>query len=141
VKLVTGDGVALLELDPEEAALLALLFADLSALLDDPDADDAVLHRLNPDGYRDDADAQAEFHSLTASGLRTDRDERIAACQADLAAEAPIDLSDADTARRWLQVINDLRLALGTRLGVTQDEHPRSIRTIPPRSRGSSTPG
>jgi hypothetical protein len=122
VKLLAGAGVALLELDPEEIELLSLLFEDLSALLDDPDADDAVLRRLNPEAYPGDADAEAEFRSLTASGLRTERDDRIAACRADLAAGTPIDLTDDDLARRWLQVLNDLRLALGTRLGVTQDD-------------------
>jgi hypothetical protein len=124
VRLLAGDGVALLELDPEEIELLALLFGDLTALLDDPDADDDVLRRLNPAGYRDDPDAEAEFRSLTASALRSDRDDRIDACRDDLQRGAPIDLSDDDVARRWLQVLNDLRLALGTRLGVTPDDRP-----------------
>jgi hypothetical protein len=124
VNLLDGDGVALLELDPEEAELLSLLFVELAALLDEEDADDAALRRLNPAGYRDDPVAEAEFRSLTADGLRAERDERLDACRDDLAAGAGIDLTDPDTARRWLQVLNDLRLALGTRLGVTQDGQP-----------------
>ncbi|MDT4918732.1 MAG: hypothetical protein QOH89_3432, partial [Pseudonocardiales bacterium] len=48
------------------------------------------------------------------------REERIAACRADLAADAVIDLADAEAGQRWIQVLNDLRLALGTRLGISE---------------------
>ena len=124
MRLLDGDDRALLELEPEEAELLSLLFDELTALLDDADAEDAAVQRLNPAAYRDDPDAEAEFRELTADGLRTERTERMDACRADLHDRAPIDLAEPETARRWLQVINDLRLALGTRLGVTQDDYP-----------------
>jgi hypothetical protein len=113
-----------LRLDPEEAQLLGLLFDELAALLDDPDADSDVLQRLNPAAYRDDPEAETEYRQLTEASLRAERDERIAACRVDLAGAGEVALADPDTARRWLQVLNDLRLALGTRLGVTQDEEP-----------------
>jgi hypothetical protein len=117
----TADG-AVLRLDPDEAQLLARLFDELTALLADADADDDVLQRLNPAAYRDDADAEAEYRELTAASLHGQRDERIDACRADLADGGEIDLGDPDAARRWLQVLNDLRLALGTRLGITQED-------------------
>lgn len=114
-----------LRLDPEETQLLALLFDELSALLsEDADPADDVRQRLHPAAYRDDPDAEAEYQALTEASLRAARDERIAACRADLAAGGEIALGDPETARRWLQVLNDLRLALGTRLGVTQDGEP-----------------
>ena len=115
-------GRAVLRLDPDESQLLAKLFDELAALLADDDADDAVHQRLNPAAYRDDPDAQAEYRGLTEASLHGQRDERLEACRADLAAGGEIDLADADAARRWLQVLNDLRLALGTRLGITQDD-------------------
>jgi hypothetical protein len=87
------------------------------------DPDDAVLARLYPSAYRDDDEADLEYRSLTESGLRAERVERIAACRADLD-RAEIDLSPPDDARRWIQVLNDLRLALGTRIGITQDDDP-----------------
>jgi hypothetical protein len=124
VRLLAGNGATLLELDAEEIALLSLLTRELTMLLDAPDADDEALRRLNPAAYPDDADAESEFRSLTASGLRDERRGRIDACRDDISKSEPIDLSDADVARRWLQVLNDLRLALGTRLGVTQGEQP-----------------
>ena len=120
--LVHLDGRPVLRLDPDETQLLLLLFDELTALLGDAGADDDVLNRLNPAAYRDDPDAEAEYRALTEASLRAERDERIAACQADLARGGAVELDDPDAARRWLQVLNDLRLALGTRLGVTQDD-------------------
>lgn len=123
--LAHTDRGPVLRLDPEEVQLLSLLFDELTALLSDDDArDDDVLQRLNPAAYRDDPDAEAEYRALTESTLRTERDERMAACRADLADGHDVELADPDVARRWLQVLNDVRLALGTRLGVTQDAEP-----------------
>jgi hypothetical protein len=114
-----------LRLEPDEAQLLLLLLDELTALLgDDAESNKDVLQRLNPAAYRDDPDAEAEFRALTEGSLRDVRDDRIAACQVELSAGGEVELADPETARRWLQVLNDLRLALGTRLGVTQDEQP-----------------
>lgn len=100
-----------------------MMFDELQTLLDtEGDADDAVLQRLYPTAYRDNEDAEIEYRSLTEDSLRTLRDERIDACRADIAADDDIDLSDDETARCWIQVLNDLRLALGTRLGITEDD-------------------
>jgi hypothetical protein len=114
-----------LRLDPDEVQLLSLLLGELTALLsDDAESNLDVLQRLNPAAYRDDPDAEAEYRALTAGSLRDVRDDRIAACRAELAEGGEVELADPEAARRWLQVLNDLRLALGTRLGVTQDEEP-----------------
>ncbi|HJQ44111.1 MAG TPA: DUF2017 family protein [Jatrophihabitantaceae bacterium] len=121
--LADTDRGPVLRLEPEEAQLLVLMFDELSALLSDDTATNSdVLHRLNPAAYPDDPDAEAEYRGLTESSLRGERDERIAACRAELATAHDVELADPDAARRWLQVLNDLRLALGTRLGVTQDD-------------------
>jgi hypothetical protein len=112
-----------LRLEPAEVELLTMLFDELDALLDETgETDDEVLQRLNPAAYPDDEAAQAEYRRLTASGLRAERDERTAACRADLSRSPNVELTDPDVGRRWIQVLNDLRLALGTRLGITEDE-------------------
>lgn len=121
MRLHSRRGRPVLDLEAEEAELLGVLFDELTALLDGGDAADEALRRLNPAAY-DDPDAEAEYRALTADSLRGERDDRIAACRADLAAGTRLDLGDPDTARRWIQALNDLRLALGTRLGVTQDD-------------------
>jgi hypothetical protein len=123
VKVSRRHGRLRLHLEGEEVELLSVLLDELQTVLDEPvDADDPVLSRLYPAAYRDDDEAAIEFRSLTESTLRTDRTDRIDVCRADLAGGPVLDLSDPDDARRWIQVINDLRLALGTRLGITEDD-------------------
>jgi uncharacterized protein DUF2017 len=125
VKVSRRHGRLRLRLEPEEVTLLSMLLDELDALLESPaEAGDDVLRRLNPAAYRDDPEAEEEFRSLTEASLRTSRSERIGACRADLAAGADLELSDPDAGKRWIQVLNDLRLALGTRLGITEDDDP-----------------
>lgn len=111
-------------LEPVETETLARLLDTLGGLLRDGDAADPVVVRLFPSAYPDDADAEADYREITESGLRDDRLERIAACGGELRSggEAEIDLGDPDVAGRWLRVLNDLRLVIGTRIGVSEDE-------------------
>jgi hypothetical protein len=111
-------------LEPVELDLLGALLDQLQGVLDGPPGDGAedIRDRLSPDAYPDDPDATSEFRDLTADTLRTERDERIRACRADLADGGDLDLTDPDAARRWIQVLNDLRLAFGTRIGVTEGD-------------------
>jgi Domain of unknown function (DUF2017) len=124
VKVTGRRGRLRLHLDRFEVDLLGVLFDELDAVLDgEAGDDDEVLRRLNPDAYQDDPQAEADYRGLTESSLRSERTDRMAGCRADLSSESgDVDLSDPDTARRWLQVLNDLRLALGTRLGITEDD-------------------
>jgi hypothetical protein len=125
VKVSRRKGRLRLRLEVEEVTLLSMLLDELDALLErDVDPDDEVLRRLYPAAYQNDPEAETEFRSLTESTLRTARSERIAACRADLVGAPEVDLSDPDAGRRWIQVLNDLRLALGTRLGITEDDEP-----------------
>jgi hypothetical protein len=83
--------------------------------------DDPVLARLLPDAYRDDPEASGEFRRYTEHGLRSGK---AAAARTVLATLPPgggrIRLSEAE-AQAWLRALNDVRLALGVRLGVTDD--------------------
>ncbi len=132
MKVGRRKGRLRLRLEPVEVALLQSLFDQLEAVLDgddatdgtDGDGADAIRRRLVPDGYRDDPKAAAEFRRLTEDTLRAERDERIAACRDELDDSGDVDITDPDVARRWIQVLNDLRLAFGTRLGVTEDDRP-----------------
>ena len=121
MRVARRRGRLLLQLEPAEADVLLMLFDELDALLDG-DGDDAVLERLNPAAYPDDEPAEREYRALTAESLHTARNERTAACRADLSRSRDVELSDPDTGKRWIQVLNDLRLALGTRLGITEDD-------------------
>jgi len=83
--------------------------------------DDPVLARLLPDGYRDDPEASNEFRKYTESGLRSAKHQS-ALDLLDTLPEAggKIQLT-ADQAQAWLKALNDVRLALGVRLGVTEE--------------------
>jgi hypothetical protein len=82
---------------------------------------DPVVARLLPDAYRDDPEASSEFRRYTERSLRS---EKAAAARTVLATLPPrggrIRLSEPE-AQAWLRALNDVRLALGTRLGVTDD--------------------
>lgn len=83
--------------------------------------DDPVLARLLPDAYRDDPEASGEFRRYTEHGLRSGK---AAAARTVLATLPPeggrIRLSEPE-GQAWLRALNDVRLALGTRLGVTDE--------------------
>jgi hypothetical protein len=113
-----------LRLEPVEAQLLATLLDDLDTALESLPADDPVRQRLFPAGYRDDAEAAAEFRSLTEASLREAKVQRVGECRAELAGEGGTLELDADRVERWLIVLNDLRLGIGTRLGVQEDDDP-----------------
>ena len=112
---------------PSDAELSALtgLGTDLGTALDDDSPttpSDPALARLLPDGYRDDDEAAGEFRRLTESSLRRDKvnaaERLLATLPADGAGEVRL---DPETTESWLSTINDVRLALGTRLEVTEE--------------------
>jgi hypothetical protein len=82
---------------------------------------DPALARLFPDGYTDDPEASADFRRYTEPGLRSAKHERLATALASLGEEPHRMLLDADEAQAWLGALNDSRLVLGERLGVTED--------------------
>ena len=83
--------------------------------------DDPVLARLLPDGYRDDPESAQEFRKYTESGLRSAK-QQAAQEMLDTLPETggKIQLTH-DQAHAWLKALNDVRLALGVRLGVTEE--------------------
>jgi Domain of unknown function (DUF2017) len=99
--------------------------AALEAMLHDPGSDqtprDPVLARLLPDAYRDDPEAAGEFRKYTEPALRSAKHQAAREMLDTLpAAGGRIQLS-GEQALAWLKALNDVRLALGVRLGVTED--------------------
>lgn len=117
------DGVPKPPEDPLEAALTS----------SDPvrTPEDEVLQRLLPAAYED-AELAAEFRRFTDADLRSDkasRADRVVAAleEAGLPPEPEADLwidleLDGAAAQDWVMTLTDLRLALGTRLGVTAED-------------------
>jgi Domain of unknown function (DUF2017) len=116
--LIAPDG----PLAPQDARDLDDLDSSLDALLEAPKTpEDPVLARLLPDGYRDDPEAAGEFRKYTEPSLRSAK-QQAAQEMLDTLPDSGgrIQLSH-DQAHSWLKALNDVRLALGVRLNVTED--------------------
>jgi hypothetical protein len=113
--------------DRAEAGILGLLLDQLEQLLaadEDDVADDPVMARLLPEGHRGDPRLAADYRELTESALRSGKADDLATVRATLPADGGEVRLDRDQAGAWLRTTNDLRLALGTRLEITEDSEP-----------------
>ncbi len=134
------DGAVSIRLDHGEVSILRSLVAQVLELVEpgstgeDPleralgigtaeakPPTDPVLARLFPSAYAEDEAAATEFRRYTEASLR---DGKRADAETVLKTAAPglVEL-DAEQAQAWLRSLNDVRLALGTRLDVTEDIH------------------
>jgi Domain of unknown function (DUF2017) len=98
---------------------------DLAALLantgPDTPPDDPVLARLLPDAYRDDTESAGEFRRFTEQDLRSGKAAAARTVLDTLPEQGgKVELSEQD-AQIWLRALNDVRLALGVRLEITED--------------------
>ncbi|MEW2357965.1 DUF2017 domain-containing protein [Spirillospora sp. NPDC029432] len=144
------------ELEAEEAALMRALMEQLLELLGEGPAkdgdgllasvgiteeatrpEDPVLARLFPDAYGDEeGGAAGEFRRYTEMGLRDGKREAAGTVLAGLAgpptAAGGVEtvISDAD-AQAWLRALNDVRLALGTRLDISEEWYEEAARLDP----------
>jgi hypothetical protein len=111
--------------DPTADAFEALT-AGLQADPDQPEvSDDPVLRRLFPNAYPHDADASSDFRRFTERGLRTTKVTDAQIVLDDLATTdaGHVDLRvQPDHVEAWLRTLTSVRLAVATRLGVTDAE-------------------
>ncbi|MFI9339752.1 DUF2017 domain-containing protein [Streptomyces sp. NPDC052773] len=151
ISIIRSLAVQLLELigpGPAEDASgdpLAELFAEGPS---EPPAD-PVLRRLFPDAYRDpegtadprEAEEQkaysAEFRRYTENDLRAGKRDNALAVIRSLDALTPagdtgavLELSPEES-RRWLGALNDLRLAIGSRLDITDEDDTDRLYRLP----------
>ena len=82
---------------------------------------DPVLARLLPDGYTDDPEAAAEFRRYTEYDLRMGKLSAAAIVLNTLETGGGSIRLDETQAHEWVRILNDLRLAIGTRLDVDED--------------------
>jgi Domain of unknown function (DUF2017) len=83
--------------------------------------EDPALARLLPDAYRDDAEAAGEFRRFTEHSLRTAKQENARIVLDTLPAGGGSVKLSGEQAQCWLRTLNDVRLALGVRLEVTEE--------------------
>ena len=95
------------------------LLGELDELLE-TDPGDPNLRRLHPPAYLDDADADADaaYQLLAGEELRTSRRDAVAVVIGSL----DRDRLTEDELWGWAQSFNALRLVLGTRLDVSEDD-------------------
>ena len=113
----TAEGDFELRISEREREVLRGVPGELRELLDKGRSDDPALERLFPAAYPDDDERNAEYEQMVGGELMAGR---VAAVET---MERTIDATrlSEDELAGWLSAINDVRLVLGTRLGVTEE--------------------
>lgn len=114
----TRDGRVRVNVEDGVRTLIGSLSDQLREMLLVDDADE--LRRLYPTAYPDDAERQAGFHEMVHDQLLMARLDGIDRVEATLQ-DDELSIDDADA---WLSTINQVRLVLGTRLDVGEDDDP-----------------
>ncbi len=121
---------------PGGVADLEELPRELRAVLEKPDFSDAVVARLFPQAYRDDAEKEAEYQRLLRDDLLRRKLEGVEAFERTLRgrkekkmlglALTRVDLTEEDLAL-WLGFLHDMRLVIGTRLDITDETWEKGV--------------
>lgn len=117
-----GEGSVDLRFSADEAELLRRLLQEMELLLDAGHDADPVVGRLFPNAYETEEEESA-YRQLVGDELMTRKREGIRTARTTLAAEGEVEtrLSEEE-ADAWLALLTDLRLAIGTRLDVTEEK-------------------
>lgn len=119
--LVPDEGMRI-QLDPDEAHLLRELLKEMKTLLDaDIPRADPVIARLFPDAYEATDDSES-FREMVGDDLRSGKVEALRMVTDRVGRKGPLYSSiPNDEVDAWLTLLTDLRLAIGTRLDVTEE--------------------
>jgi hypothetical protein len=110
------------ELEEYEADLMRQLLKEMRTLLEaDIPPSDAVLKRLFPDAFEDEEKANA-YKELIGDELRDRKTTALRTAEETLGPSGSVDTTlDEEQVDRWLALVTDIRLAIGTRLDVTEE--------------------
>ena len=111
-----------------ERELLQHLLAEMRVLLEaELPKVDPVTARLFPDAYQTPEEQEA-YDEMVGNQLRRDKLSALDTVQRCVDGEGALDLTlSNEDVNVWLTVINDLRLAIGTRLDVTEEKMEQDI--------------
>jgi Domain of unknown function (DUF2017) len=120
-RLETDSSGVVLNLESHEAVVVEQLLDDMIEFISHENSDDDVEKRLFPDAFDDEDEAQ-KFKEMVGSELRAEKLKALELMRAGIVAGGGrTTLSPADV-EAWLRGLNDLRLAIGTRLDVTEEK-------------------
>jgi len=117
-----GDSV-IVDLEEHEKALVKELVREMKMLLEADMAgreNDPVLQRLFPEAYEEEEDQQA-FRDLIGGELLAVKLEALRSVETAVSQPGPMELG-SDEIERWLSWLTDVRLAIGTRLDMTEEK-------------------
>jgi hypothetical protein len=112
-----SDGSFTLHLSEDDRRFLASLADELGRVLSD-EPDDPALRRLFPPAYPDDVTREAGYQMLMGDELRSSREHALTLLR-ETAERTEL---NEEEVTGWVQAVNSLRLVLGTRLDVTEDD-------------------
>ncbi|MEA2446438.1 MAG: hypothetical protein QOK47_75 [Actinomycetota bacterium] len=123
-----GEGAIGAYFEPEEVRVLAGLVQEMSSVLDSGSkTGDPITERLFPAAYEDPTEQRA-YEELLGDQLKDQKVRALANVRDSLPSETTGELIlDPDATQDWLTVINDIRLAIGTRLDVTEEVMQKDI--------------
>jgi len=124
----TRDGDYALRLSAEERELLRQLPDELQTMLE-IEPEDPGLRRLFPHTYEDEQDEKA-YQEVVGDELLDGRRRALRV----VAETAEAERLTPEQAQSWLTALNDLRLVLGTRLDVKEEELMNDLRPNDPRA-------
>jgi len=151
--MFTHDGKqVILDLESQELELLTQLYGQLHELLAhdemEVDADpliqlmnmdgptvmpqDEALARLFPNAYLDDEEAASDFRRFTEPDLRRKKLSCVRDVLSQLQAFEVVLALDSEQTQSWLLSLNDLRLVLGTRIGIGERDDEDDDEAIDP---------
>jgi hypothetical protein len=126
-RIVPSGGGFRLRLSKQERDVLRDLPGQLREILG---SDDPAVRRLFPPAYRDDPQREDEYRRLVHDELLAGRRRALDVMESSVDARR----LDEEQLTAWLGALNDLRLVLGTRLDVTEEEYDRDLPEDDPRA-------
>ncbi len=135
VELVSESEPAGFAAGPAPADPFEALAAEFEVDSDEPEVpEDPVLKRLFPDAYPGDATGSAEFRRFTERDLKA---KKVADAQVVLDRLAATELGQhdlripRDEVEAWLRTLTSVRLAVATRLGISDAETADELSALP----------
>ncbi len=120
---------------PESTDPFELWAQELAVDPDQPEThDDPVLRRLFPDAYPHDAQASSDFRRFTEREMKTKKIADAQVVLSSLAATAGGTIAlrvPAEEVQPWLRTLTSVRIAVATRLGITDAESAGELAQLP----------